>query len=196
MGASPASDRRSWSNIMPSKPCRPVMWASSIRMRRTHCRKIGDPYHLAIAGEGRLGHVWTAPAMQEGRVMLRGRVQSCVRPVDAALMAAGPDEVPRTGSRSVCRASKRLRHYGLIPFPARPGSSSHLTTLAHPGRHCCSRPGETTGQAPGKTVCARAPSRRSGRSCWRARRTRAWRACAPAALPPRPCPGCSGAPCG
>jgi hypothetical protein len=30
-------------------------------------------------------------------VMLRGRVQSCVRPVCAALMAAGPDEVREWG---------------------------------------------------------------------------------------------------
>jgi hypothetical protein len=35
--------------------------------------------------------------MQGGIVVLRGRVQSCVRPVDAALMAAGPDEVREWG---------------------------------------------------------------------------------------------------
>jgi len=48
-----------------------------------------------------LGHVWTAPAVQEESDVLRSvRVQPCIRPVfewrsdlhcDAAAVAAGPD---------------------------------------------------------------------------------------------------------
>ena len=49
---------------------------------------------------------------------LRGRVQPCVRPIDAARMAAGPDEVRGSDPISLSRM-KRLRRYVLIRSPAR-----------------------------------------------------------------------------
>jgi hypothetical protein len=39
-------------------------------------------------------HVWTAPSTQGDFTFdARGRVRSCVRPVDAAIMTAGPDAI-------------------------------------------------------------------------------------------------------
>jgi hypothetical protein len=40
-----------------------------------------------------LGHVWTAPFWQGVFWLQTGRVLSCVRPVDAALSAAGPNAI-------------------------------------------------------------------------------------------------------
>ena len=62
---------------------------------------------------------------------LRGRVQPCVRPVDAAPMAAGPDEVRGLGPNQFVahEALETLRAY---PIPGSTGSSSLLTTLAFP----------------------------------------------------------------
>ena len=41
------------------------------------------------------GHVWTAPAVQEeNRTVPRiVRVQPCIRPLNAAVLAAGPDVI-------------------------------------------------------------------------------------------------------
>jgi hypothetical protein len=40
------------------------------------------------------GHVWTAPAVQEESDSERNvRVQPCIRPVNAAVLAAGPDVI-------------------------------------------------------------------------------------------------------
>ena len=51
-------------------------------------------------------HVWTAPFWQGVNLMLLqiGRVLSCVRPVDAAHMAAGPNAIRGIGSQSKPRA--------------------------------------------------------------------------------------------
>jgi hypothetical protein len=42
-----------------------------------------------------MGHVWTTPAVQgENRAFQRRvRVQPCIRPLNAAVMAAGPDVI-------------------------------------------------------------------------------------------------------
>ena len=42
-----------------------------------------------------LCHVWTAPAVQEENLTYQraGRVQPCIRPLNAAAMAAGPDVI-------------------------------------------------------------------------------------------------------
>jgi hypothetical protein len=41
-----------------------------------------------------MGHVWTAPAVQEESDYQRSvRVQSCIRPLNAAVLAAGPDVI-------------------------------------------------------------------------------------------------------
>jgi len=40
-------------------------------------------------------HVWTAPAVQEENLTYQraGRVQPCIRPLNAAAVAAGPDVI-------------------------------------------------------------------------------------------------------
>jgi hypothetical protein len=80
-----------------------------------------------------VSHVWTAPLAQEGKIgdAAFGRVRSCVRPVDAAPMAAGPDEVRGSGPNQFVahEALETLRAY---PIPGSTGSSSLLTTLAFP----------------------------------------------------------------
>jgi hypothetical protein len=40
------------------------------------------------------GHVWTAPAVQgESDYQRNVRVQSCIRPLNAAFLTAGPDVI-------------------------------------------------------------------------------------------------------
>jgi hypothetical protein len=52
-------------------------------------------------------HVWTAPAVQEKNLTFprNVRVQPCIRPLSAAVMAAGPDvirwSVPTKSTRSL-----------------------------------------------------------------------------------------------
>jgi hypothetical protein len=58
-----------------------------------------------------------------------GRVRSCVRPVDAAPMAAGPDEVRRSDPNQFV-AHGALETLRACPIPGSTGSSSLLTTLA------------------------------------------------------------------
>ena len=50
---------------------------------------------LSAAAKEVMCHVWTAPAVQEeSRTFARSvRVQPCIRPRNAALMAAGPDVI-------------------------------------------------------------------------------------------------------
>ena len=62
---------------------------------------------------------------------LRGRVQRCVRPVDAAPMAAGPDEVRGSDPKSPQRARSAWTPR-VSPIPSSTGSSSRLTTFALP----------------------------------------------------------------
>ena len=44
-------------------------------------------------------HVWTTPAVQEENLTFQraGRVQPCIRPLNAAALAAGPDVIPGLG---------------------------------------------------------------------------------------------------
>jgi hypothetical protein len=60
---------------------------------------------------------------------LRGRMQPCVRPVDAAPMAAGLDEVRGPDPKSPQRARSAWTPR-VSPIPGSTGSSSRLTTLA------------------------------------------------------------------
>jgi len=62
---------------------------------------------------------------------LRGRVQPCVRPVDAARMAAGPDEVRGSDPKSPQRARSAWTPW-VCPIPGSTGLSSPLTTPASP----------------------------------------------------------------
>src|SRR5258707_14307730 len=73
---------------------------------------------------------------------LRGRVQPCVRPVDAAPMAAGPDEVRGSDPKSPQRARSAWTPR-VSPIPGSTGLSSRLTTLALPldQRNAASRAG-------------------------------------------------------
>lgn len=83
--------------------------------------------------------------------MLRGRVQSCVRPVCAALMAAGPDEVREWGRCTpwagvVAGDGWGLhgrRHVGLVARKHRPGDPSGLVgerDRDHPSRLALQQP--------------------------------------------------------
>ena len=62
---------------------------------------------------------------------LRGRVQPCVRPIDAAPMAAGPDEVRGSDPKSAQRARSAWTPW-VCPIPGSTGLSSPLTTPAFP----------------------------------------------------------------
>ena len=62
---------------------------------------------------------------------LRGRVQPCVRPVDAARLAAGLDEVRGSEPKSLERARSAWTRR-VCPIPGSTGLSSRLTTLALP----------------------------------------------------------------
>jgi hypothetical protein len=49
---------------------------------------------LGVKFPGPTRHVWTAPAVQEESDSQRNvRVQPCIRPVNAAVLAAGPDVI-------------------------------------------------------------------------------------------------------
>jgi len=51
----------------------------------------GPSQPLAMTAQG---HVWTAPAVQEESDYQRSvRVQSCIRPLKAAVLTAGPDVI-------------------------------------------------------------------------------------------------------
>src|SRR3977135_3640771 len=54
-------------------------------------RNDGDRIRILEIAEP-VGHVWTAPAVQEESDYQRSvRVRSCIRPLNAAVCAAGPD---------------------------------------------------------------------------------------------------------
>ena len=125
---------------------------------------------------------------------LRGRVQPCVRPADAAPMAAGPDEVRESDPKSLQRARSAWTPR-VCPIPGSTGSSSRLTTLALPLDQRNPRQpsrASATWPEPRRTDCARVPPRRSARSCWRARPTPIGPTCARAAWQPRFCWRCLG----
>src|SRR6516225_8790527 len=93
-----------------------------------HCSSVGSPLrgvvmdqvlrgamlgHKYVVGYDRgmseLGHVWTAPTGQGifGFLLAVG-CKSCVRPVCAALMTAGPDVIRRSGPYQDARARLRV----------------------------------------------------------------------------------------
>ncbi len=59
------------------------------------CRYTSQPKcDIASSPMSLMGHVWTAPAVQEESDYQRSvRVQSCIRPLSAAVLAAGPDVI-------------------------------------------------------------------------------------------------------
>ena len=96
----------------------------------------------------------------------RGRVRSCVRPVGAVLMTAGPDEVPRIGSPSKLRAVGRSDLCGVVPIPSLDRVAiTSAVTLPHRTAGMLMRQLGTPHRGPG------AP-RRCGRSGSPARRRR------------------------
>ena len=89
-------------------------------------------------GAGTIGHVWTAPPVQGfSLVRAHGRVRSCVRPVRAVLMTAGPDEVPDRVPIRFPRLVSALTVAGLAdPVVDRSAITSKATLAlgAHRGR--------------------------------------------------------------
>jgi len=127
-------------------------------------------------------------AREKSAMPLRGRVQPCVRPINAALMAAGPDEVRGSDPKSLERARSAWTRR-VCSIPGSTGLSSHLTTLALADRtNVPVRAGTSaTWPEPRRIDCGRALPRRSARSCWQARPTPAWPTYARAAWQPRSC---------
>jgi len=91
------------------------------------------PAHLsrhAVCLDRSPGHVWTAPRMQEKNREFRQavRLRSCVRPVDAAHMSAGPDGF-RDPTPNKPAASKAIDRDGFSGSSVRPiviSFSSHI----------------------------------------------------------------------
>ena len=54
-----------------------------------------QPLSKRTQAEPPVCHVWTAPAMQEKNLTFLRivRVQPCIRPLNAAVLAAGPDVI-------------------------------------------------------------------------------------------------------
>jgi hypothetical protein len=78
-----------------------------------------------------VSHVWTAPASQEGiGGWMSVGVHSCVRPVDAAGLAAGPDAVRGSAPNQFVALKRRMRHCGLVQSPVRPVRHHTIITLA------------------------------------------------------------------
>ncbi len=75
-------------------------------------------------------HVWTAPAVQgKNRTFQRaGRVQPCIRPLNAAAVAAGPDVNPLIGSQPLARV--QVSH-----GTCNGSSQSTVSTVSHQCRH-------------------------------------------------------------
>jgi hypothetical protein len=126
------------------------------------CRLIA----LSLSGGG---HVWTAPRAQgDSLVWHAGRVRSCVRPVCAVLVTAGPDEVRGPGPNQFSALEAR-------PDPHGVARSRRSTVVPSPPKSPClvahhmtdglMRRAGTLRPAPG------AP-RRCAPSCWPARRPR------------------------
>ncbi len=76
------------------------MGGKNARVERKSCHrglpKDRPPRHImrVVRCMSELGHVWTAPAVQEESDYQRSvRVQSCIRPLSAAVLTAGPDVI-------------------------------------------------------------------------------------------------------
>jgi hypothetical protein len=81
-----------------------------------------------------MSHVWTAPLAQERKIgdAAFGQVQAYIRLVDAAAVAAGPDEVRRRSGPDQFVAHETLETMRADSIPGSTGSSSRFTTLAFP----------------------------------------------------------------
>ena len=57
-------------------------------------------------------HVWTTPAVQEETLTFQqaGRVQPCIRPSNAAALAAGPDVIRGLGPNQSLALFARVAH--------------------------------------------------------------------------------------
>jgi len=93
------------------------------------------PVAAAVASDTAAG-LSSGPSGANGKSVmpLRGRVQPCVRPVEAALMAAGPDEVRGSDPNSLQRTRSAWTPR-VSPIPGSTGLSSRLTTLHSPLDH-------------------------------------------------------------
>ena len=104
---------------------------TSVSIRPQQSR--ADPPVASAVASGTATGLSGGPSGANGKsVMLpRGRVQRCVRPVEAALMAAGPDEVDGSDLNSLSAHAKRLDPEGFFdPRFDRFVITSHH--LAHP----------------------------------------------------------------
>ena len=92
---------------------RPYMARHVISLRRDRCRKLAVlRTSIALQRNDARCHVWTTPAVQEETLTSQrsGRVQPCIRPLNAAALAAGPD---------VIRGSGPNQSHALVPRVAR-----------------------------------------------------------------------------
>ena len=74
-------------------------------------------------------HVWTAPAVQGKNLTFQRsvRVQPCIRPLNAAVVAAGPDVFRRSGPKQSHALKYRVALNGF--------SRSTVSTVSHQCRH-------------------------------------------------------------
>src|SRR3954451_7302308 len=153
--------------------CRPVLLACLLHVPLPRQPALlGAGLHLNQLSHFRGPCVDGPSAAREKVVMpLRGRVQPCVRPVDAARMAAGPDEVRGSDPKSAQRARSAWTPW-VCPIPGSTGLSSPLTTPAFPLDRI--RPSGTSATWPEPRDCGRVAPRRSARSCSQAPPIPAW----------------------
>jgi hypothetical protein len=126
----------------------PTVCSSTRPSHSPRSEATSKPAGLHLNKRLRLSHVQgpcvDGPSGARGKSVmpLRGRVQPCVRPVDAAPMAAGPDEVRGSDPKSPQRARSAWTPR-VSPIPGSTGLSSRLTTLALPldQRNAASRAG-------------------------------------------------------
>jgi hypothetical protein len=99
--------------------------------KRPQQSRADSPVASAVASDTAAG-LSSGPSGANGKSVMppRGRVQPCVRPVEAALMAAGPDEVRGSDPNSLQRTRSAWTPR-VSPIPGSTGLSSRLTTL-HP----------------------------------------------------------------
>ena len=96
-----------------------------------------------------------------------GRVLPCVRPVDAASVAAGPNAIRRTGSQSKARAQGALAKTG-FPGPR----SNRLCITSHSPRRTVNPVASASSRLPPRCPVYDRPHhaavapRRYARSCW------------------------------
>src|SRR5450759_2846891 len=100
-------------------------YATSVRgIVRNDKQTIAEP-----VGISHLCHVWTAPAVQGKNLTFQRsvRVQPCIRPLNAAALAAGPDVIRRSGPKQSHALKYRVALNGF--------SRSTVSTVSHQCRH-------------------------------------------------------------